>query len=101
MIEGCEQWQRKGLAPPKVVTEATKGYLEDEDTVALWIKDCCTVGEQHQAANIDLFKSWKEWAEVHGEYAGTSKRFHQKLETLGYTPVRSAWRGFRGLRLAV
>jgi putative DNA primase/helicase len=100
MIEGCDQWQRKGLAPPKAVTEATKGYLEEEDMVALWVEECCTVGKQYESSSIGLFKSWKEWAEGHGEYVGSSKRFHQKLETLGFAPVRTkTGRGFRGLKL--
>ena len=33
MVEGCLEWQRIGLAPPKVVAEATAAYLEAEDAV--------------------------------------------------------------------
>ena len=106
MIEGCVQWQRIGLKSPQVVADATKEYLEEEDTISLWIEDCCTVGEKKVNGNpdwtstTDLFASWKEWAEAHGEFVGTSKRFHQKLETLGFTPARSSSgnRGFNGVR---
>jgi putative DNA primase/helicase len=31
MIEGCLEWQRVGLAPPKAVTTATAAYLAGED----------------------------------------------------------------------
>ena len=41
MIEGCLQWQRKGLAPPAAVTKATNEYLEAEDTVSAWIDEAC------------------------------------------------------------
>ena len=33
MIEGCLDWQRVGLAPPAVVTEATAAYLEAQDAI--------------------------------------------------------------------
>src|ERR1019366_10536346 len=102
---GCLQAERVGLAPPKVVADATKEYLE-EDTIPLWIEDCCTVGKMKSDGNPDwtsttvLFASWMEWAVAHGEYVGTSKRIHQKLETLGYVPGRSSSgaRGFNGIR---
>ena len=32
MIDGCLEWQRIGLAPPKIVTEATEEYFADQDT---------------------------------------------------------------------
>jgi putative DNA primase/helicase len=32
-IEGCLEWQRIGLAPPKAVTDATESYLENEDVL--------------------------------------------------------------------
>ena len=37
MVQGCLEWQRIGLAPPKAVTEATEEYMEAEDTIATWI----------------------------------------------------------------
>ena len=41
MIEGCTIWQKQGLNPPRVVTDATAAYLESEDAIAAWIEDCC------------------------------------------------------------
>ena len=41
MVAGCLEWQRIGLAPPKVVTEATAAYLEAEDAVLAWTEECC------------------------------------------------------------
>jgi putative DNA primase/helicase len=31
MVEGCAEWQRQGLNPPKRVIEETAKYLESED----------------------------------------------------------------------
>jgi putative DNA primase/helicase len=41
MIEGCLEWQRIGLAPPKSVTDATESYLESQDLLGEWIDECC------------------------------------------------------------
>ena len=34
-IDGCLEWQRIGLAPPKIVTEATQAYFSDQDFTEL------------------------------------------------------------------
>src|SRR5205085_5861280 len=41
MIQGCLEWQSRGLAAPPAVTSATAAYLEAEDAVAAWIDDRC------------------------------------------------------------
>jgi len=33
-IEGCVEWQSKGLAPPRAVVDATAKYLEAEDATS-------------------------------------------------------------------
>jgi phage/plasmid-associated DNA primase len=68
MINGCLEWQRIGLAPPPAVQAATAEYLDAEDTVQLWIDECCEVGRQHWTVFSDLYESWSKWAEVNGEY---------------------------------
>jgi P4 family phage/plasmid primase-like protien len=44
MIDGCLEWQRTGLAPPKIVTEATEEYFADQDTTKQWLEDCTEDG---------------------------------------------------------
>jgi putative DNA primase/helicase len=38
MIDCCLAWQKQGLAPPRVVVDATNSYLEEEDSVAAWVE---------------------------------------------------------------
>ena len=100
MIAGCLEWQRIGLAPPKIVTEATDAYLEDEDTIKLWVDEVCVQGEQYWTLTNQLFASWQDWAERRGEYVIPSRRFVQRLEALGFERHRpNQVRGFRGLGL--
>jgi putative DNA primase/helicase len=100
LVKGCIAWQRQGLAPPKVVTEATKTYLDNEDTIAAWVDDCCKVDKKEWTGIKTLFASWKSWAESHGEYVIPMNRFCERLDALGHpsTKVNGA-RGRQGLGL--
>ena len=100
MIQGCLDWQRVGLAPPKVVTDATASYLEAEDAMAAWIDDCCDRDVQAWEQASSLFASWSAWASKTGEHVGSQKRFSERLEARGTEPSRKRdGRGFVGLRL--
>ena len=100
IIEGCLEWQARGLDPPEAVRAATAAYLDSEDAIAAWIDEC---GERDPSAwesSANLFASWKTWAEKAGEYVGSQKRLAQCLENHGLRPHRKPnGRGLLGLRL--
>ena len=99
MIDGCLEWQEKGLCPPERVLEATKEYLSAEDTIALWNDDRCHQGPDYKAATSELYASFKAWCEQAGEYVISMKRFSQNLEAHGYLRIRlsNGRKGFEGL----
>jgi putative DNA primase/helicase len=100
MIEGCLDWQERGLAAPEAVTAATAAYLEAEDAVAAWIEDSATRDPSAWTKSNELFASWTGWANKAGEHVGSAKRFAQNLEARGYSPERKRdGRGFRGISL--
>src|SRR5262249_37192732 len=80
MIKGCEAWQDIGLNPPAVVRSSTDTYLAGEDNVGAWIVECCTLGNEHYATLVDLFASWKIWAEDNGEHPGPRKQLAKALD---------------------
>jgi P4 family phage/plasmid primase-like protien len=80
MIEGCIKWQREGLNPPAKVRAATEAYLANEDNVSTWIRERCTLGVQHYATLVDLYGSWKSWAETNGEVPGSRKQLAKALD---------------------
>jgi putative DNA primase/helicase len=61
MVEGCLEWQRIGLKPPSIVTEATEKYRMDEDMIGDWIEECCTREPAAKEKASDLFHSFLEW----------------------------------------
>jgi putative DNA primase/helicase len=100
MVDGCLDWQRRGLDPPAAVRDATAAYLEEEDVVATWLDECCVVDPDKWESSTELFVSWAAWAKAGGEAVGTHKAFKEKLEAHGFAPHRmNHGRGFNGLRL--
>jgi P4 family phage/plasmid primase-like protien len=102
-IEGCLEWQRIGMCPPKVVTDATESYLESEDVLGEWLNECCVRDANAWENSTALFSSWKGWAVGRDEWIGSSTEFSKKLEDRGeFTKrknVEQTKRGFGGVRL--
>jgi putative DNA primase/helicase len=102
MIDGCLDWQKRGLAPPDAVTSATAAYLEAEDALAAWLDEVGTRDPDGWESTKMLFASWKTWADNAGEHAGSMKRFVQNLDARGLTPERRRHaRGFCGFRIGM
>jgi putative DNA primase/helicase len=104
MLEGCIDWRIGGLNPPTAVRDATAQYLDDEDSTAAWLRDCCEIAdpgdEHHSEKNADLFESWVKWCVANGERPGSQKAFSQTLKNRGYTAWKErAGRGFHGIRI--
>ena len=104
-IEGCLEWQRIGLCPPKAVTDATESYLESEDILGEWIDECCIRDANAWESSTALFNSWKGWAVGREEWIGSVKTFSARLEDRGEFKKRrnpeKTKHGFAGLRLKV
>lgn len=101
-VEGCLEWQRIGLAPPKAVTEATENYLIEEDAVGRFIAEKCERHPQAQVSLKDLYAAWKEYSEASGERFLSEKVFSQKLESPALSKgqdSRTRRVFFRGIRL--
>jgi putative DNA primase/helicase len=106
MIDGCIEWQAKGLIRPPVVTSATSQYFADQDTTRQWIEACCetTDSPPHVAdTSGSLFASWRAFAMARGEEVGTSRAFSTRLQNFGYEQIKDEYhirgRGYRGIKV--
>jgi putative DNA primase/helicase len=88
MIDGCLQWQRVGLDPPKIVADATKEYLEDQDTIQNFFNDCCVIKKGEDDTFEHIWDGYIDWCENCREFVGTKKAFGQKLKDKGFQMVR-------------
>ena len=97
MVEGCLAWQRDGLNPPAWVLDATRDYLEAEDTLQEWIGERCSTDDVGDfASTAELFSDFKTWTEQRNERPGGSKTFSQSLEDRGFKRGRQKATGPRG-----
>jgi len=117
MIEGCLEWQRDGLKPPKIVTDATEEYMQAQDKMGRWIDECFErdegedkkTGKKVWTSSNEIFESWKVWAETNGEFPGSQTKLSNDLSERGFQSERRTFydkdkhqtkiMGFLGLRL--
>jgi putative DNA primase/helicase len=100
MVDGCLEWQRHGLTPPKIVRDATDEYLADQDMLAQWLDDCTKVDPLAFVATRALFTSWKSWCDARNQSSGTETAFADMLKECGLEHKKmTKARGFKGLAL--
>ena len=88
MLDGCSVWQKEGLKPPKIVTDATREYLASEDTVGNFFDDCCVIKKGEWDTFEHIWDGYVDWCEDCHEYIGTKKAFGQKLRDKGFQTTR-------------
>lgn len=79
-IEGARKWAADGLRIPTAIVESSKQYMAEQDDLALWVEECCNVGDSLRCKSSDLFTSYNHWKQRNGENAGSAKTFSQRLE---------------------
>jgi putative DNA primase/helicase len=89
MIQGCIDWQRHGLNPPKSVREATDAYLDAEDPTSAWIEERCVRDAKASTNRVLLHGNFAGWAAQAGEKIGTAKAFYERLEGKGFEQSKS------------
>jgi P4 family phage/plasmid primase-like protien len=80
MLRGWDEWEHIGLSPPDKVLAASAAYFADEDTIAAWIAECCLTGPDFYGTLVDLYPSWRQWAETHGERPGSAKELAKAFD---------------------
>lgn len=98
-IDGCLDWQAYGLGRPEAVEEATKDYLDDEDTFGAWLDECCERCNDRVTSG-EAYKSYRHYVEARGEGIVSQKRFSGRLEARGFGRIKTGGiRYVTGLRL--
>jgi len=89
MVEGCLEWQKHGLKPPKKVQAATEEYRAEMDVLAEWIAECCVVTDKAKAMSSALYASYKQWCEATGETYVKQTPFSTRLQERGFERKRT------------
>jgi putative DNA primase/helicase len=113
MIDGASMWYQregKGLETPQEVKDLTTKQRSGQDSVGLWIEECCEIKEGEWVANTIVRISYENWCEANGYEPKKAKGFAQSLEAHGldtsvqkntYNPsgVRTKTRGVQGITI--
>ena len=95
-IIGCLAWQREGLNPPQIVTQATDQYRHDSDLMGQFLLECCVQIPNIETTAKQLYARFKKWCEEGGYRPVTMTRFGLQLSERGFTKRVSngvRWRG--------
>ena len=99
LIEGCLEWQKKGLALPDSMREDTEAYRHEQDVVGRFIDEECVIGMEFTSPKKLTYVCFKNWAEDAGEhYTMTQVEFNEKMLCKfadGRSNAGRFWRGFK------
>ena len=102
-VEGCLKWHKQqSLAIPEEVAQATRQYQSEEDPIAEFLEDCCTVSADQRSTRREIWFAYTQWAEHVGERPLPQKAFYARLRDGGFKDARFkvgvvSVRGFLGL----
>jgi putative DNA primase/helicase len=93
-VQGCLNWQAKGLAAPVEILAATDEYRQSENVFAQWLDDICARGNEFLTPASDLLASFIEYSKWRST---TPKKMGQMLLGAGFVSEKSGgiikWRG--------
>lgn len=83
LVEGCYEWQDRGLSPPAAVVAATEEYRTQENTVVAFFREMLVLGsaEQRTLKNV-VTTAYRAWCELRGAKPVNPKTFGSELKKL-------------------
>jgi putative DNA primase/helicase len=96
-VRGCLEWREVGLGVPAAVRGATNDYRAEEDVVAGFVVDCCTLEPTARVFARDLYPAYTQWCEANGEKPLSQREVGKRLKDRGLDHKRGtggAWAWF-------
>lgn len=99
-LEGCQEWQKRGLAEPEEVIAATDALRKERDVVQLFMDDRCTVKPSESVAKSSLYEAYTAWAEDACLTPLSKNQFGSTMQQKGFKNSKSgSVRSWQGLTL--
>lgn len=100
-VQGCLEWQRNGLKPPAIITDAVRQYREESDTLGKFIGECCQIRKPAQVRSSVFFQRFQQYAELVGERWIPCRDLPHEMQRRGFDWKRTNTGGvYFGLELA-
>ncbi len=95
-VQGCMDWQRHGLSEPAEVVDATASYRVEQDALAEFISQRCTLDPDTYDRACRLFAAYSSWI---GDKSITQRRFGKAMTERGFERFNNNGVHYRGIRL--
>lgn len=91
MIEGCIDWQRRGLADtPAVVAAETSDYRQEQDVIGEFLAEATVQSPVSEVSAGDLYARYREWAIESGLRPASKTSLGRRLGERGLTRRKSS-----------
>jgi putative DNA primase/helicase len=83
MVAGAVAYHREGLPPAPEVATMTTGYLRSQDSIGLWLAECCercTASRDEGLTSAEALEAFNRWAEQNDRQVMDSKTFGQAMK---------------------
>lgn len=100
-LVGCLEWQRLGLAPPPMITQAVDDYRQESDTLGRFIEEHCQPSPDAQTKTSAFFGQYRDYCQQLGERSLSQRDVAGEMERRGYLRRRTTGgaRIFEGIEL--
>lgn len=91
MVEGAKIYIQNSYRFPtcKVVEQAKDAYQAENDWIGHFIADYCIKGANETEMSRSLYLSYRQWANLNGEYVRNDRDFSKALLLAGYSKKRT------------
>ncbi|MCQ8128574.1 phage/plasmid primase, P4 family [Methylomonas rivi] len=91
MVEGCIEWQRRGLADvPTTIRQATGDYQDEQDLIGRWLAECCRQSPSFETSSTDIYSNYKQWCIDNGLKPANNISLGRRLGERGFNSRRSS-----------
>jgi putative DNA primase/helicase len=103
-VQGCLDWQRRGLDPPQEVIQATQEYESAEDRIGrfieAWVDNDPAQDRSKDVQARELYTWYANWAKEGNEDVMSETLFGESMSELGFKKYKRTGRiYYRGLSL--
>ncbi|MGB7158224.1 MAG: phage/plasmid primase, P4 family [Tepidisphaeraceae bacterium] len=102
LVAGALHWHREGLPIPPEVSDATRSYREENDTIGRFLDESCLAAANAVTPAGMIYDAYRRWCQESGEYAESQTRLGLTLGNRGFAKARDSKTGrylWRGLSL--
>lgn len=105
LVEGCLEWQRRGLDPPSRIVAETDRYKRECNGLDDFLDDCCLRDPTSTIPKADVFNAYLDWCKRGGERDALGRKgFSQRLLGMGFSDRSQTIKGqkvrvWNGIRL--